>query len=86
MPLGQSVRTLLSSDMAAGRHELTWDGRDDRGIGLASGVYFYRLYAQGSRAQSFSCITALNGSCVYTEGTKKTVVHPASGRPQEDRV
>jgi len=44
--LGQSVRTLLSSYMAAGRHELTWDGRNDRGIGIASGVYFYRLHAK----------------------------------------
>ena len=44
--LGQSVRTVLSSYMVAGRHELTWDGRNDRGTGMASGVYFYRLYAQ----------------------------------------
>ncbi len=53
--LGQSVRTLLSSDMSAGRHELTWDGRNDRGIGLASGVYFYRLYAK-DRVRSRSLI------------------------------
>ena len=44
--LGQSVRTLLSSDMEAGRHELTWDGRNDQEINIASGVYFYRLYAK----------------------------------------
>ena len=53
--LGQSVRILLSSDMAAGRHELTWDGRNDRGIGLASGVYFYRLYAK-DRVRSRSLV------------------------------
>ena len=53
--LGQSVRTLLASDMVAGRHELTWDGRDDRGNGLASGVYFYRLYAQ-DRVRSRSLV------------------------------
>ena len=40
------MRTLLSSDVAAGRYELIWDGRNDRGIGIASGVYFYRLYAK----------------------------------------
>jgi flagellar hook assembly protein FlgD len=53
--LGQSVRTLLASEMAAGRHELTWDGRDDRGNGVASGVYFYRLYAQ-DRVRSRSLV------------------------------
>ena len=53
--LGQSVRTLLSSDIVAGRHELTWDGRNDRGIGLASGVYFYRLYAK-DRVRSGSLV------------------------------
>ena len=41
--------------MAAGRHELTWDGHDDRGNGLASGVYFYRLYAQ-DRVRSRSLV------------------------------
>ena len=40
------MRTLLSSDMEAGRHELTWDGRNDQEMNIASGVYFYRLYAK----------------------------------------
>ncbi len=41
---GRQVRTLISSDkVEAGRHELTWNGRDDRGRTLAAGVYFYRL-------------------------------------------
>ncbi len=41
---GQRVRTLLTNIMKpAGRHQIVWDGRDDRGRKLASGVYVYRL-------------------------------------------
>ena len=31
----------------AGGHALRWDGRDDRGREVASGVYLYRLQADG---------------------------------------
>ena len=40
---GQLVRALVSGAMAAGRHEVTWDGRGSRGRPVASGVYLYRL-------------------------------------------
>jgi hypothetical protein len=43
---GRLVRTLLNGEMiAAGRHEKVWNGRDDSGRGVATGVYFYRLEA-----------------------------------------
>ncbi len=41
--LGQRVRRLSSGRLLAGRHELYWDGRDDRGQPLAGGVYLLRL-------------------------------------------
>lgn len=41
--LGQCVRTLISGPSAAGRHAVTWDGRDERGSRIASGVYFCGL-------------------------------------------
>jgi len=41
--LGQEVRTLVDQEMMTGRHNVTWDGRDNRGTQLSSGVYFYRL-------------------------------------------
>lgn len=41
--LGEQLRTLVSERLAAGRKVVTWDGTDDRGIPVASGVYFYRL-------------------------------------------
>ena len=37
---GRRVRTLLAAQrMSAGRHTLTWDGRDDHGRTVAAGVY-----------------------------------------------
>jgi enediyne biosynthesis protein E4 len=43
--LGQRVRRLVSEGMPAGSHRVQWDGRDDAGIAVGSGVYFYRLRA-----------------------------------------
>ncbi len=43
--LGQRVRTLVRQSQSAGRYQVRWDGRNDRGIQLPSGVYIYRLQA-----------------------------------------
>jgi thiol-disulfide isomerase/thioredoxin len=42
---GRLVRTLVDEEMPAGRSRAVWDGTDDRGHGLSSGVYFVRLAA-----------------------------------------
>ncbi|MGD8279360.1 MAG: FlgD immunoglobulin-like domain containing protein, partial [Gemmatimonadota bacterium] len=42
---GERVRTLVDEHHGPGRYRAPWDGRDDRGNGVASGVYFYRLTA-----------------------------------------
>lgn len=42
---GRRLRTLLVGTKSAGRHEITWDGRDEQGRGLASGTYLYQLRA-----------------------------------------
>jgi hypothetical protein len=42
---GRRVRTLADGVFGSGSREFTWDGRDDRGAAVASGVYFYRLRA-----------------------------------------
>jgi C1A family cysteine protease len=44
---GKLVRRLVEQRLAAGDHAATWDGRDDAGRGVASGVYFYHLMADG---------------------------------------
>jgi hypothetical protein len=41
--LGQKVRTLLNSDLTAGSYTAKWDGRDDYGFSVSSGVYFFQL-------------------------------------------
>ena len=43
--IGKQVRVLMNDRKAAGRHEITWDARDDAGKPVASGVYFYQLEA-----------------------------------------
>jgi parallel beta-helix repeat protein len=43
--LGQVVRKLVDEPQAAGNHQVTWDGNDDSGVSMSSGVYFYRLEA-----------------------------------------
>jgi len=40
---GSLVRDLASGDIGAGLHEVMWNGRDDRGASVGSGVYLYRL-------------------------------------------
>jgi len=40
---GRLVRTVADRHYAAGRHQTTWDGRDDAGARVASGVYFCQL-------------------------------------------
>jgi hypothetical protein len=41
--LGRRVRTLMDETREAGLHSLTWDGHDDYGRQVGSGVYLYRL-------------------------------------------
>lgn len=44
---GRLIRTLLDADLPAGSHQAVWDGKDARGMGVASGSYFARLSAGG---------------------------------------
>ncbi len=44
---GREVAHLISGQRrTAGQHSVTWDGRSDAGIPVASGMYFYRLRAE----------------------------------------
>jgi hypothetical protein len=43
--LGQRVRLLVDGYQSAGNNTVTWDGRDENGEQVATGVYFYRLRA-----------------------------------------
>jgi spore coat protein A len=41
--LGEEVKTLLSGHQAPGVQTVSWDGTDNRGARVASGIYFYEL-------------------------------------------
>jgi hypothetical protein len=41
--LGQTVRTLLDASLVSGEHAIVWDGRDDDGQPVGSGIYLYTL-------------------------------------------
>ncbi|UCE08206.1 MAG: right-handed parallel beta-helix repeat-containing protein, partial [bacterium] len=44
--LGQEIRTLYDGMMIVGAHHVVWDGKDDHGIKMSSGLYFYRLFVE----------------------------------------
>lgn len=49
--LGQKVRTLVNEFQKIGTYSIFWDGTDESGKGISSGVYYYRL-----KANSFSSV------------------------------
>jgi hypothetical protein len=49
---GRRVRSLDATVRAAGEHVASWDGRDDHGREVASGVYFYGLRSAGQLVTS----------------------------------
>ncbi|MFQ5824326.1 MAG: amidohydrolase family protein [bacterium] len=43
--LGQKIKVLLDEKMKAGKHEAIWDGFDESGQRVTSGLYFYKITA-----------------------------------------
>nr|MBN2277865.1 T9SS type A sorting domain-containing protein [candidate division Zixibacteria bacterium] len=43
--LGQRVKTLINGDQSAGEHAIIWDGMNEHGEHVASGIYFCRFMA-----------------------------------------
>jgi hypothetical protein len=44
---GRRVRVVESGSRSAGFHAVSWDGRDDAGLFVGSGVYYARLTVEG---------------------------------------
>ncbi|MBL8008930.1 MAG: T9SS type A sorting domain-containing protein, partial [Ignavibacteria bacterium] len=42
---GQEVRTVFGNFLDAGYYDAVWDGKDDEGNQVSSGIYIYRLQA-----------------------------------------
>lgn len=49
--LGQKVKTLVNEKIAAGDHYVVWDGRNDHGGIVGSGIYFLKMVAQSGETQ-----------------------------------
>jgi hypothetical protein len=47
---GRRVRSIQSGPMTAGTHQMVWDGTNDNGVALPSGVYFTRLWTPSRTA------------------------------------
>ena len=57
---GREIRTLVKDKRKAGSYSIEWDGKDDHGVKLSSGIYFIRLDAQ-------------SGDGGYSKETKKVI-------------
>lgn len=45
--LGKKIKTLVNEQLTAGRKAVTWDGTDNDNNPVTSGMYFYRMSADG---------------------------------------
>jgi flagellar hook capping protein FlgD len=46
---GRAVRSLVDQLVPPGKYQVTWDGKDDQGARVSSGVYFYEYVAGPTR-------------------------------------
>jgi len=54
---GRTIRNLVDGELPAGRHTAVWQGRDDNGRSVSSGIYFARL--QAPRGQGLTKLVLL---------------------------
>ena len=40
---GQKVKTLINSSLPAENHHIVWNGKDDSGKSVSTGIYFYKM-------------------------------------------
>ena len=46
--LGQRIRLITQGTYSVGTYRVVWDGRNDQGVTVASGIYIYRLETEGT--------------------------------------
>ncbi|MCK4956184.1 MAG: T9SS type A sorting domain-containing protein [Candidatus Cloacimonetes bacterium] len=53
---GQKVKTLAHNDFNKGNHSIIWNGDDESGEPVSSGVYFYKLKVNGKTEVVKKCL------------------------------
>ncbi|MDW7680436.1 MAG: FlgD immunoglobulin-like domain containing protein, partial [bacterium] len=48
----QQISTITKQKQSAGYYSVVWNGKDERGNNVSSGVYFYQLQAKGVSGKS----------------------------------
>jgi len=57
--LGEEIKTLVHEEKAPGTYSVRWDGRDNQGESVASGIYFCKMIAPSSQQNSLTAINKL---------------------------
>ncbi len=53
---GQKVRQLVGNQLTSGEHSIIWNGKDDNGKSVSSGIYFYQLNVNGKTEAVKKCL------------------------------
>ena len=53
---GQKVKTLVKNDFDKGSHSILWDGNDESGKSVSSGIYYYKLNVNGKIEAVNKCL------------------------------
>ena len=54
--LGQEVTEIVNEEMSAGKYSVVWNGTDRSGLKVSSGVYLYKIRANGKSGKNFTKI------------------------------
>ena len=52
--LGQVVTTLVNEEVSAGHYSTVWNGADNNGFQVSSGIYFYEMKANGNNGTAYT--------------------------------
>ena len=53
---GQKVKTLTQNEFTKGNHSIIWNGENEFGNPVSSGIYFYKLYVNGKTEVMKKCL------------------------------
>jgi photosystem II stability/assembly factor-like uncharacterized protein len=53
---GQKVKQLISNQLSAGQHSIIWNGEDESGKSVGSGIYYYKLNINGKTESIKKCL------------------------------